>query len=141
MHENDLNTIRLGMYDVCNSAHGTARRTMSHLPIVVAGKTGTSQVISISQKEKSRMKEYQMDYFSRSHAWLTTYAPFKNPKYVVTVLVEHGGHGGSTSGPIAAEIYKWMANKGYFGDKFKGKIKLKKLKKSKKTKKKEKVHG
>lgn len=141
VHENDLNTIRLGMYDVCNSAHGTARRTMSHLPIVVAGKTGTSQVISISQKEKSRMKEYQMDYFSRSHAWLTTYAPFKNPKYVVTVLVEHGGHGGSTSGPIAAEIYKWMANKGYFGDKFKGKIKLKKLKKSKKTKKKEKVHG
>jgi len=138
VHENDLNTIRLGMYDVCNSPHGTARRTMSHLPIVVAGKTGTSQVISISQKEKSRMKEYQMDYFSRSHAWLTTYAPFKNPKYVVTVLVEHGGHGGSTSGPIAAEIYKWMANKGYFGDKFKGKIKLKK---SKKTKKKEKVHG
>jgi penicillin-binding protein 2 len=122
-----LNTIRMGMYDVCNSPRGTARRTMSRLPIVIAGKTGTSQVVSIPQGEKKRMLESQLDYYSRSHAWLTTYAPFNNPKYVVTVLVEHGGHGGSTAGPIAAEIYKWMANEGYFGEKFKGKIKLKKM--------------
>jgi len=127
-----LNTIRLGMYDVCNHPRGTARRTMSHLPIVVAGKTGTSQVVSIPQGEKKRMRESQLDYFSRSHAWLTTYAPFDHPKYVVTVLVEHGGHGGSTSGPIANEIYKWMANEGYFGDKFKGRIRLKKIEPEKK---------
>jgi len=109
-----LNTIRKGMYDVCNTPRGTARRTMSHLPIEVAGKTGTSQVVSIPQGEKKRMKESQMEYYSRSHAWFTSYAPYKNPQYVVTVLVEHGGHGGSTSGPIAAEIYKWMHKKGYF---------------------------
>jgi len=109
-----LNTIRKGMYDVCNSPRGTARRTMSHLPIVVAGKTGTSQVVSIPQGEKRRMLESQMEYYSRSHAWLTTYAPFDNPQYVVTILVEHGGHGGSTAGPIAAEIYKWMYKEGYF---------------------------
>jgi len=138
VNQQDLNTIRLGMYDVCNSSRGTARRTMSRLPIIVAGKTGTSQVVSIPQGEKKRMLESQLDYYSRSHAWLTTYAPFKNPKYVVTVLVEHGGHGGSTAGPIAAEIYKWMANEGYFGDEFKGKIKLRDLEKEKK---KEKEHG
>ena len=131
VNKKDLNTIRLGMYDVCNSPHGTARRTMSRLPIVVAGKTGTSQVVSIPRGEKRRMKEGEMEYYSRSHAWLTTYAPFRNPKYIVTVLVEHGGHGGSTSGPIAAEIYKWMANEGYFGKKFKGKIKMKKIKRPK----------
>jgi penicillin-binding protein 2 len=129
-----LNTIRLGMYDVCNHPRGTARRTMSHLPIVVAGKTGTSQVVSIPQGEKKRMLESQLDYYSRSHAWLTTYAPFDHPKYVVTVLVEHGGHGGSTAGPIAAEIYKWMANEGYFGEKFKGKIRLKKIEPKEKKK-------
>ncbi len=112
----DLDIIRKGMYDVCNSPRGTARRIMSHLPIVVAGKTGTSQVISIPQREKRRMKESQMEYYSRSHAWLTTYAPFHNPKYVVTVLVEHGGHGGSASAPIAAAIYRWMYKKGYFKD-------------------------
>ena len=132
VNDQHLNTIRLGMYDVCNSPRGTARRAMSKLPIVVAGKTGTSQVVSIPQGEKKRMLESQLDYYSRSHAWLTTYAPFDNPKYVVTVLVEHGGHGGSTAGPIAAEIYKWMANEGYFGEKFKGKIKLKDLTKEKK---------
>jgi penicillin-binding protein 2 len=113
----DLDLIRKGMYDVCNSQRGTAKRTMSRLPIEVAGKTGTSQVVSIPQREKKRMKESQMEYYSRSHAWLTTYAPYHKPKYVVTVLVEHGGHGGSASGPIAAEIYRWMFKKGYFKDK------------------------
>ena len=132
VNQQHLKSIRLGMYDVCNSSRGTARRTMSKLPIVVAGKTGTSQVVSIPQGEKKRMLESQLDYYSRSHAWITTYAPFDNPKYVVTVLVEHGGHGGSTAGPIAAEIYKWMANEGYLGDEFKGKIKLKDLTKKKK---------
>ena len=131
VNQQHLNTIRLGMYDVCNHPRGTAKRTMSKLPIVVAGKTGTSQVVSIPQGEKKRMKESQLDYYSRSHAWFTSYAPFENPKYIVTVLVEHGGHGGSSSGPIASEIYKWMANEGYFGDEFKGKIKLKDLKKEK----------
>jgi len=60
------------------------------------------------------MLESQLDYYRRSHAWLTTYAPYKNPKYVVSILVEHGGHGGSTAGPIAAEIYRWMYKEGYF---------------------------
>jgi penicillin-binding protein 2 len=157
VNEKYLKTIRLGMFDVCNSPRGTARRTMSKLPIVVAGKTGTSQVVSIPQGEKRRMKEHEMDYYSRSHAWLTTYAPFKDPKYVVTVLVEHGGHGGSTAGPIAAEIYRWMAVKGYFGESLQKKLKqdaaikakrekAKKVKKAHKNKKvhkikKEKPHG
>ncbi len=61
-----LNTIRRGMYDVCNSPRGTARRTMSHLPIIVAGKTGTSQVVSIPQGEKKRMLESQMEYYTVS---------------------------------------------------------------------------
>jgi len=110
-----LNEIRKGMYDVCNVKKGTAFRTMSKLPIVVAGKTGTSQVVSIPQSTKKRLKEEELAYYSRSHAWITTYAPYDDPKYIVTVLVEHGGHGGSTAGPIAADIYKWLYRNGYFG--------------------------
>ncbi len=109
-----LEEIRKGMYDVCNIRGGTAFRTMSKLPIIVAGKTGTSQVTSIPQSTKVRLKESQLAYFHRSHAWITTYAPYDNPKYIVTVLVEHGGHGGSTAGPIAADIYKWLFKHGYF---------------------------
>jgi len=109
-----LNEIRKGMYEVCNIRGGTAYKTMSKLPIVVAGKTGTSQVTSIPQSTKVRLKEEELAYYHRSHAWITTYAPYDNPQYIVTVLVEHGGHGGSTSGPIAADIYKWLYQKGYF---------------------------
>ncbi|OQX78007.1 MAG: penicillin-binding protein 2 [Epsilonproteobacteria bacterium 4484_65] len=109
-----LNEIRKGMYDVCNSKKGTAFKTMSKLPVIVAGKTGTSQVVSIPQSTKKRLKEEELAYYSRSHAWITTYAPYDDPKYIVTVLVEHGGHGGSTSGPIAADIYKWLYKNGYF---------------------------
>ena len=57
-----------------------------------------------------------MAYFLRSHAWFTSYAPFDDPKYIVTILIEHGGHGGSTAGPIAADIYKWLDGHGYFTD-------------------------
>ena len=109
-----LNQIRNGMYDVCNVKKGTAFRTMSKLPIIVAGKTGTSQVTSVPQSTKKRLKEDELAYFLRSHAWITTYAPFNNPEFVVTVLVEHGGHGGSTAGPIAADIYKWLYRNRYF---------------------------
>jgi penicillin-binding protein 2 len=111
-----LSEIQGGMYDVCNSRKGTAYRAMSKLPIVVAGKTGTSQVASIPQSTKKRLKESQLAYFLRSHAWFTSYAPFEDPKYIVTILVEHGGHGGSTAGPIAADIYKWLDAHGYFTD-------------------------
>ena len=109
-----LSEIRKGMYDVCNVRGGTAFRTMSKLPIVVAGKTGTSQVASIPQSTKKRLKESELAYFLRSHAWITTYAPYEDPQYIVTMLVEHGGHGGSTAGPMVADIYKWMYKKGYF---------------------------
>ncbi|MBD3789096.1 MAG: penicillin-binding protein 2 [Campylobacterales bacterium] len=109
-----LSEIRKGMYDVCNIPGGTAFATMSKLPVVVAGKTGTSQVTAISQATVKRLKEEQLAYFHRSHAWITTYAPYDDPQYVVTVLVEHGGHGGSAAGPIAADIYKWLYQHGYF---------------------------
>jgi penicillin-binding protein 2 len=109
-----LNEIRKGMYDVCNIKGGTAFRTMRKLPILVAGKTGTSQVTSIPQSTKKRLKEEELAYFHRSHAWITTYAPFNDPEFIVTILVEHGGHGGSTAGPIAADIYKWLYQNRYF---------------------------
>lgn len=111
-----LSKIQQGMYDVCNMRGGTGYKTMSNLPIKVAGKTGTSQVTSIPQSTKVRLKEHELAYYHRSHAWITTYAPYENPKYVVTVLVEHGGHGGSVAGPIAADIYKWLYKKDYFSN-------------------------
>ncbi len=106
--------VRKGMYDVCNVPGGTAYRVMHDLPVIAAGKTGTSQVTSIPQSTVHRLKEHELAYFHRSHAWITTYAPYDNPQFIVTVLIEHGGHGGSTSAPMAADIYKWLFSHGYF---------------------------
>ncbi len=108
-----LPLIRRAMYEVCNHPGGTAYRAMHETKIEVAGKTGTAQVIGIPQEEKRRMKEDELAYFHRSHAWLTTYAPYRHPRYVVTILVEHGGHGGSAAGPMARKIYDWLVDHGY----------------------------
>jgi penicillin-binding protein 2 len=54
-----------------------------------------------------------MEYYQRSHAWLTSYAPFNNPQYAITVLVEHGGHGGSAAGDMSGKIYNKLIELGY----------------------------
>jgi penicillin-binding protein 2 len=112
----DLKIIQQGMYSVANKPLGTAVHHIKSKTIVAA-KTGTAQVVGIPQSEKKRMKEYELEYFQRSQAWLTTYAPFKNPKYVVTILVEHGGHGGSAAGPMAGKIYDKLIDLGYIDEK------------------------
>ena len=99
-----LPIVRKGMYEVTHHSKGTANKHIKS-KIVIASKTGTAQVVSIPQSEKKRMKESELGYYQRSHAWLTTYAPYKKPKYVVTVIVEHGGHGGSAAGKIVSKIY------------------------------------
>ena len=112
-----IKEVRKGMYDVCNTPGGTGYRVMHDLPIVVAGKTGTSQITTIPQSVKGGIKEELLSYFHKSHAWFTSYAPYDDPKFVVTILIEHGGHGGSASAPLAAKIYKWLYAKGYFNNK------------------------
>ncbi len=105
--------VRKGMWEVCNAPGGTATRHI-HTKIVIAGKTGTAQVYSMPQIVKKRKKEDEVAYFHRSHAWLTTFGPYKHPQFVVTVLIEHGGHGGgSATGDIVSFIYNYLVNKGY----------------------------
>jgi penicillin-binding protein 2 len=107
-----LDVLRKGMYDVSYAAKGTASKHINS-KITIASKTGTAQVVSIPQSEKVRMKESELQYYQRSHAWITTYAPFKNPQYVVTVIEEHGGHGGEAAGDIASKIYDRLYELGY----------------------------
>jgi len=108
-----LDKVRKSMYEVCNHPKGTATNYIRGIKVKIAGKTGTAQVIGIPQEEKKRMKEHELAYFHRSHAWLTTYGPYKDPQYVVTVLVEHGGHGGAATGEIVKNIYNWLVDHKY----------------------------
>ncbi|MDD3344351.1 MAG: penicillin-binding protein 2 [Sulfurospirillaceae bacterium] len=109
-----LKVTREGMYEVANNQGGTASRHINlTAPFKIAAKTGTAQVVSISQTDKKRIKEEDMEYFQRSHAWLTTFGPYENPQYVVTVIIEHGSHGGSEGGPVVSKIYDKLYELGY----------------------------
>ena len=101
-----LKIIRQAMYQVANHPKGTLTNYITDRNITIAAKTGTAQVIGIPQSEKKRMREDELEYYHRSHAWVTTYAPYKNPKYSVTIFVEHGGHGGKAAGNMINKIYK-----------------------------------
>lgn len=103
-----LNLLRQGMFDVANNKRGTAFKHLLDAPFEIGAKTGTAQVIGIAKEEKERMKEEELKYYHRSHAWMATYGPYKNPRYVVVVLVEHGGHGGSSTGHIVTDIYTYL---------------------------------
>lgn len=100
----NLPIIQKAMYEVCNSPHGTATGYL-HSKVRIAGKTGTAQVVAIKQDIEKRELEHEMEYYSRSHAWFTSYGPYKNPQYVVMAMVEHGGHGGQAAGGIVSDIY------------------------------------
>ncbi|EAJ5193979.1 penicillin-binding protein 2 [Campylobacter jejuni] len=111
--KSQLPYIRDAMYAVANEQGGTSYRYLHNLDVKVAAKTGTAQVVGFSQTDKNRVDEKQFEYYTRSHAWLTSYAPYSKPKYVVTVLLEHGGRN-ITSGATAAKIYQKMIDLGYF---------------------------
>ena len=66
----------------------------------MAGKTGTSQVISKREKEMSKAENAA----NANHAIFVGYAPFHDPKYAISIVVEHGGAGSATAAPIAKDI-------------------------------------
>ncbi len=70
----------------------------------VIGKTGTAQVVGKSGDEEEDLDSIR--YRFRDHAWFVAVVTDKEPSVVVCVLVEHGGHGGDVSAPIAAEVIR-----------------------------------
>jgi penicillin-binding protein 2 len=96
-----FNLIKQGMEEVVHGKRGTARAVAID-GLRIAGKTGTAQVVRLAQYK--HLKEENIPYKYRDHAWFTCYAPAEDPEIAVTVLVEHGLHGGSGAGPIARAV-------------------------------------
>ena len=102
-----LAAIKQGMYDVVNEKKGTAfnfRSTDENF--LIAGKTGTSQVRRITREERESgvIKNEDLPWKMRDHALFTCFAPYRNPKYALSVVVEHGGSGSKVAAPIARDI-------------------------------------
>jgi penicillin-binding protein 2 len=96
-----LGLIREGLVAAVNDRHGTGKAAQLK-DITVAGKTGTAQVVTLEKFKE--VDEEDVAYKHRDHAWFTSYAPAVNPEIAVTVLVEHGGHGGSAAAPVAKKV-------------------------------------
>ena len=73
-----------------------------NIPYRMAGKSGTAQVVEISQGEE--YNEEELSEFERKHAWFMAFAPTHDPKIALAVLVENGGGGSSVAGPIARKV-------------------------------------
>ncbi len=88
----NIDIVRRGMRQTITDGSG---QQLKDEPVAVAGKTGTAQFGPNNSKE---------------HGWFTSFAPFDNPTFELTILVEGSGGGDVTAEPIAKEVYQW-----YFG--------------------------
>lgn len=98
LNTSDLAKINRGLELVVHGEHGTAR-SLARLP--VAGKTGTAQVVRLTEGVDSEDLAPHLQH----HAWFVGWAPVDDPELVIALVVEHGGGGGSIAAPTAASIF------------------------------------
>ncbi len=96
------------LYGATNEPLGTSYRSRLTKPgYVYAGKTGTSQIRKITAEErKLKLKNKDLPYEKRDHALFIAFAPYKNPRYSISVVIEHGGAGSTGAAPIAKKVIK-----------------------------------
>ncbi len=102
-----LRLVREGMFAVSNEARGTAWGSrIAEAEMAIAGKTGTSQVRRITAAERARgvIKNEDLPWNRRDHALFVAFAPYTNPRYAISVIIEHGGGGSRAAAPVARDI-------------------------------------
>jgi penicillin-binding protein 2 len=96
-----LDLVRKGMVAAVNEEGGTGDRArLGDGRPLVAGKTGTSQVSSLT----SETAEDGIEWAKRDHALFVAYEPAEAPRYAIATVIEHGGGGGTTAAPLARDI-------------------------------------
>jgi len=94
IRQETLDEVKKALSGVVNENGGTGWAAKSSL-VNICGKTGTAQVVGLKRDSK-----YLPEMF-RDHAWFVAFAPYEAPEIALSVMVEHGGHGGATAAPIA----------------------------------------
>ncbi len=107
-HES-LDIINKAMFKVVNEPKGTANKSKAN-KYNFSGKTGTSQVkkITLAERESEDFRNIEIEWKNRDHALFVGYMPSKNPKFAISVIIEHGGSGAATAAPIARDIFDFI---------------------------------
>ena len=111
------------MFGSTNEVFGTSYRSrIEDKKYQFAGKTGTAQVKRITERARELdLKTEQIPYEERDHALYIAYGPYKNPRYAVSIIIEHGGSGSSTAAPIAKKLFKLVIDRHEIREKIKQK--------------------
>ena len=107
-NQENIKFVLNAMFRSTNEVYGTSFASRIEDPkYQFAGKTGTSQVKRITERERELDLDIsQIPYKNRDHAWYIAFAPYKNPRYSLSVLIEHGGSGSKVAAPIAKKLIK-----------------------------------
>ena len=109
----NIKIVQDAMFASTNEVRGTSYKSrIDDLKYQFAGKTGTSQVKKITAKDRELdLKTFEIPYEERDHALYVAYGPYKNPRYALSVIVEHGGSGSANAAPMATKLFKLVIDR------------------------------
>ena len=110
---NNIKIVHDAIFGSTNEVMGTSYRSRIDNPeYQFAGKTGTAQVKKITEEERELdLKTFEIPYEQRDHALYVAFGPYKNPRYALSVIVEHGGNGSTTAAPMATKLFKLIIDR------------------------------
>ena len=109
----NIKIVQDAMFASTNEVRGTSYKSrIDDLKYQFAGKTGTAQVKKITERDRELdLKTFEIPYEERDHALYVAYGPYKNPRYALSVVVEHGGSGSTTAAPMAKKLFKLVIDR------------------------------
>ena len=112
-NQENIKFVQDALFGATNEPLGTSYRSrLTKKELVYAGKTGTSQVRRFTELQRElEIKNEDLPYEQRDHALFVAFAPYKEPRYAISVLVEHGGSGSKSAAPIAKQVIKKVLEK------------------------------
>ena len=112
-NQRNIKIVQRSIYSSTNEVMGTSYSSRINDPKYrFAGKTGTAQVKRITEEERElELKTSEIPYEQRDHALYVAFGPYENPRYAMSIVIEHGGSGSSTAAPIAKKLFKLVIDR------------------------------
>ena len=113
INQENVKFVLEALFGATNEVYGTSYASrIDDEKYQFAGKTGTSQVKRITEEQRELdLKVSEIPYEERDHALYVAYGPYKNPRYALSIVIEHGGSGSVAAAPIATKLFKLLIDR------------------------------